>query len=125
MNGIRVLVAALALICTNSLFACEPGHFGREQALPTDLDAITQGTETAGATTSATPEWTTVISGNAAPGFNFNNDLPNPGFLTQDGSFFYPMGRVIGHVARIVGLGDSTRPFETAGRNYNRTRNGL
>jgi polysaccharide export outer membrane protein len=87
-----------------------PHNFGCQQILPIEWDAIAAGAQTA-------------TNYQLMPGDRL--------YIAEDEliTFSNVMGKVtapIERIAGIMGLGNNTlRGFQTAGRNYNRTRNGL
>jgi polysaccharide export outer membrane protein len=87
-----------------------PHSFGCQQILPIEWDAITQGAQTA-------------TNYQLLPGdrlYVSEDELVT--FTNVTGKVTAPIERLAG----IIGLGSNTlRGFETMGRNYNRTRNGL
>ncbi len=87
-----------------------PHNFGCQQILPVDWDAVTQGAVTA-------------TNYQLLPGdrlYVSEDELVT--FTNITGKVTAPIERLAG----IMGLGDNTlRGFQTGGRNYNRSRNGL
>jgi polysaccharide biosynthesis/export protein len=87
-----------------------PHNFGCQQILPIDWDAIAAGAQTA-------------TNYQLLPGDRL--------YISEDelSTFTNVVGKVTApfeRIAGILGLGNGTiRGFQTAGRNYNRTRNGL